>query len=131
MGSLSKNQFYKLHADKRDKRNIQAAAIMGYICAAATLLLGVLVQNYFVLIDVVVILGLALGVQLAQNRACAVIFLVYGIINVILNYIATGKVSGWWLVLVGIYAIDGTFKLHKAYQKYLAGASEPSAVSEQ
>lgn len=68
MEQLSKKQFYAQCASKKDKGNIRAAAILGYICAGATLLLGVLMQNYFIIIDVAIILGLSLGIHLAQNR---------------------------------------------------------------
>lgn len=119
MEQLSKKQFYAQCASKKDKGNIRAAAILGYICAGATLLLGVLMQNYFIIIDVAIILGLSLGIHLAQNRVCAVLLLIYSLINVIFSLLATGQISGWWLIIVGVCGIIGTFDLHKNYQNYL------------
>ena len=120
MEQLSKKQFYAQCASKKDKGNIRAAAILGYICAGATLLLGVLMQNYFIIIDVAIILGLSLGIHLAQNRVCAVLLLIYSLINVIFSLLATGQISGWWLIIVGVCGIIGTFDFHKNYQNYLA-----------
>lgn len=128
MNPLSKKEFYTQYAEKKDKGNIRAAAILGYICAGATLLLGVLMQNYFIVIDVAIILGLSLGIHIAKSRACAVAILVYSLINVIFSLLATGQISGWWLVIVGVVGIIGTFHFHKAYQSYLASfaaAPEP------
>lgn len=118
-GTAFKKQFYAQCASKKDKGNIRAAAILGYICAGATLLLGVLMQNYFIIIDVAIILGLSLGIHLAQNRVCAVLLLIYSLINVIFSLLATGQISGWWLIIVGVCGIIGTFDLHKNYQNYL------------
>ena len=115
MEQLSKKQFYAQCASKKDKGNIRAAAILGYICAGATLLLGVLMQNYFIIIDVAIILGLSLGIHLAQNRVCAVLLLIYSLINVIFSLLATGQISGWWLIIVGVCGIIGTFDFHKNY----------------
>ena len=120
MEQLSKKQFYAQCASKKDKGNIRAAAILGYICAGATLLLGVLMQNYFIIIDVAIILGLSLGIHLAQSRVCAVLILIYSLINVIFSLLATGQISGWWLIIVGVCGIIGTFDFHKNYQNYLA-----------
>lgn len=127
MEQLSKKQFYAQCASKKDKGNIRAAAILGYICAGATLLLGVLMQNYFIIIDVAIILGLSLGIHLAQNRVCAVLLLIYSLINVIFSLLATGQISGWWLIIVGVCGIIGTFDFHKNYQNYLAAfAAQPT-----
>lgn len=127
MEQLSKKQFYAQCASKKDKGNIRAAAILGYICAGATLLLGVLMQNYFIIIDVAIILGLSLGIHLAQSRVCAVLILIYSLINVIFSLLATGQISGWWLIIVGVCGIIGTFDFHKNYQNYLATfAAQPT-----
>ena len=127
MEQLSKKQFYAQCAGKKDKGNIRAAAILGYICAGVTLLLGVLMQNYFIIIDVAIILGLSLGIHLAQSRVCAVLILIYSLINVIFSLLATGQISGWWLIIVGVCGIIGTFDFHKNYQNYLSTfAAQPT-----
>ena len=63
MEQLSKKQFYAQCASKKDKGNIRAAAILGYICAGATLLLGVLMQNYFIII----VIGMVLATPLLSR----------------------------------------------------------------
>lgn len=123
MEPISKREFYTRYANKRDKRNIWGAAILAYICAALSLLLGVVLQNYSVMLDVLLIVGLTLGMQLAKNRVCAVLLLVYSCINTIIVTIGSGQVSGWLLIVAGIFAVIGTFNLHKDYQNFLQNSS--------
>lgn len=125
METLSKREFYARYANKRDKGNILVASILAYICAAITLAVGLLMQNYYILIDVVLIIGLTLGIQIGKSRACAVILLVYSCISTLLGLINTGKVTGWWLIIVGIWAIMGTFNLQKDYRNYLRQIGAP------
>lgn len=119
MEPMSKNEFYKKCANKRDQKNIRWAAILAYVCAAASLALGMLMGNYSILIDVALIVGFALGVQFARSRVCAVLLLVYACFSTILTLISIGQLTGWWLIVDGIWAIIGTFHFHKDYQKYL------------
>ena len=123
MEPISKREFYARYANKRDKRNIWGAAILAYICAALSLLLGVVLQNYSVMLDVLLIVGLTLGMQLAKNRVCAVLLLVYSCINTIIVTIGSGQISGWLLIVAGIFAVIGTFNLHKDYQNFLQNSS--------
>lgn len=69
MEEISKKEFYAKYANKRDKGNIRWAAILAYICAAISLAAGLLIQNYFIVIDVALIVGFALGIQIAKSRA--------------------------------------------------------------
>lgn len=119
MEGISKRAFYAKYANRRDKGNIRIAAILAYVCAAISLAAGLLIQNYFIVIDVALIVGFALGVQIAKSRVCAVLLLVYACISTILTLISTGQITGWWLIIVGVLAVMGTFRFHKDYQKYL------------
>ncbi|MBS6217909.1 MAG: hypothetical protein KH704_13435 [Clostridiales bacterium] len=118
IGEISKNEFYAKYANKRDKGNIRGAAVLAYGCAAISLAAGILIQNYLIVIDVALIVGFALGIQIAKSRACAVLLLVYSCTSMILTLVSTGRVTGLWLILVGVWAVMGTFHFHKDYQKY-------------
>ena len=119
MEQISKREYYAKYANKRDKGNIRYAAIMAYVCAAVSLALGIYIKNYLIVIHVALIVGLALGVQIAKSRVCAILLLIYGSVSTILTTISTGRVSGWWLIIVGVWAVIGTFNFQKDYQKYL------------
>lgn len=116
MEYLSKREFYKKYATKKDKSNIKSAAIFAYICAGVSLGLGLLQQNYSVIIDVALIAGLGLGIHLLRSRVCASLLLLYGFANSIFGLLSTGRIQGWWLILAGFMAVQATFHFHKAYR---------------
>lgn len=118
MEYLSKREFYKKYATKKDKSNIKSAAIFAYICAGVSLGLGLLQQNYSVIIDVALIAGLGLGVHLLRSRVCAILLLLYGFANSIFGLVTTGRLQGWWLILAGFMAVQSTFHFHKAYRLF-------------
>ena len=118
MEYLSKREFYKKYATKKDKSNIKGAAIFAYICAGVSLGLGLLQQNYSVIIDVALIAGLGLGVHLLRSRVCAILLLLYGFANSIFGLVTTGRLQGWWLILAGFMAVQSTFHFHKAYRLF-------------
>lgn len=118
MELLSKREFYKKYATKKDKSNIKSAAIFAYICAGVSLGLGLLQQNYSVIIDVALIAGLGLGIHLLRSRVCASLLLLYGFANSIFGLLSTGRIQGWWLILAGFMAVQATFHFHKAYRLF-------------
>lgn len=125
MEQLTKKEFFAQYAGKKEKTNITSAAGLAYVCAAISLGLGIYLHNYAVLIDVALIVGLALGIQRAQSRVCAVVLLVYGCINTVLMTLDTGRLSGWWLIFVGIWAVRGIFRLHRDYHSFLQDGTLP------
>ena len=125
MERMSKRKFCAQYASKQDRANINAAGIIAYLCAAISLVMGLLQQNYGVILDVVLVVGLGLGVQLGKSRVCSILLLIYGCINTLVYLLSTGRLGGWWLILVGVYGIKATFHLHKEYQRFLADGSIP------
>lgn len=118
----TKKEFLKLPENKRIKSELTGAAVICYICAAITLALGFTTDSFpLCLIDVAILVGMGLGIQLAQSRVCAIILLVYSIINVILLIAMTGKPGGYLIVIAGVMAVIYTFKAEKAWKQYQQG----------
>lgn len=116
---MSKDEFYKHPALKKCRGNINGSAIIMYICAGITFIINVLVaSNIFGLVDVFILVGLALGIQLGKSRVCAIISCVYAAFNVIYMIIATGSAGGYLVLIAAIYAIIATFQYHKAWDTY-------------
>lgn len=116
---MSKAEFYKQPALKKNRANINACAIITYICAACTFLINiVLVNNVSGMLDVCLLLGLGLGIHLGKSRVCAIILLVYAGINAIYTIVLTGRLGGYLIIICGIYAVIETFKLQKAWKEY-------------
>lgn len=72
-------------------------------------------------LDAFLLLGLALGIHIGKSRVCAVIVLVYSILNCLYALISTGKMSGYLIIIAGIYATIYTFKARKEYKEYING----------
>lgn len=125
---LSRREFLNHPNCRKYKSGIAASAIMLYFCAGLTLIFSVFVGgNIFSLVDVALVLGLALGLHLAQSRACGVIITVYSIINVIYMTILTGQPSGYLITIGAIGAMICAFQFHKAWNDYQRTGILPSS----
>lgn len=114
---MTKKEFDKHTNIVNVKKQIAGMGIACYIIAGINLILMFALQ-YDNLLDVLLILGMGLGIHLAKSRVCSIILTVYGGINVIVMVVLTGKAGGWWILVVGIYAIINTFKYQKAWTEY-------------
>lgn len=114
---VSKSEFCRNHAPDKMRKNIRLSAILCYISAAVTALFAILF-NPTMLFDVVIVLVLGLLIHLKQSRVCAVLLLAYSLINSGIMLMSTGQVSGWLIILAGVFAVIYTFQLEKAYQAF-------------
>lgn len=123
---ISFKEFYQKHCSDPVKKNIKGAAILLYFCSAITLLVSFAatalgVDIMAAALDAFLLLGLALGIHIGKSRACAVIVLVYSILNCLYALISTGKMSGYLIIIAGVYATIYTFKARKEYKDYING----------
>lgn len=121
---MTKSEFWKNAVPKNVKGQVVTAAVFAYISAAMTIILGVLSGNFLVIIDVLLVLGLGLGVHLAKSRACAIILAAYFLLNKILQWVG-GEFSGLYMAVIFIIGfvmgIVGTFAFQKQWKEYQAG----------
>ncbi len=116
---MTRQEFDRHPAIKRCKSNITGSAITIYICAGVTFLINVLLtMNFFGMVDILLLVGLGLGIHLGKSRACAIILCIYGAINVLFILITTGRIGGWLILVAAIYAIIATFKYQSAWTMY-------------
>lgn len=120
---MTKDQFYKHPNIAPVRSQIRGAGILCYVVAGISLVASVLMYGFWgifnVMFDVLLVVGLGLGIQLGKSRACAIVLTVYGVFNMIIMTISRGTLSGWWILLAGIYAIINTFKYQGAWEEYL------------
>ena len=116
----TKKEFLALPENRKLRSNIRSAAIICYLAAGLTALVGffVLDMGAYVLLDVAILLGLGLGVHLKQSKGCAIALLIYSILSCVLSSISNGQLSGWLVILAGIYAVISTFRLDKQWKAY-------------
>lgn len=119
----TKKEFLELPQNSKIKKELRSNAIICYVCAGISLALALFVlKQPTILIDVVLVLGLALGIHLKQSRVCAVLLCAYAVVNAIFGYVQNGKVSGYLILLAGIYSVITTFKIDKLWKSYRDGA---------
>lgn len=114
---MTKKEFDKHTNIVNVKKQITGTAIVGYVIVGINLILA-FATAFSNILDVLLMLGMSLGIHLAKSRVCAIILTVYGAFNMIVMTIANGGIAGWWILLVGIYAIINTFKYQKAWAEY-------------
>ena len=115
---MTRREFYKSSEMDSTRKNINGCAIAGYIVAALSLVANLLLlDNPSGIIDTILIVILSILVQTIQSRVAAVILCVYGVINMAIITMYTGKFGGWWILVVGVFAAINTFKFHKAWKE--------------
>ncbi len=133
---VSKKEFYTRYASPSLKRELKGSAVGLYVCAGITVVFHMLVSywssgpmgfvsNGIPWVDLVLMVGCALGLQFWKSRACAVVVMTYSVINTLILLLDTGKIGGWWIIVFGITALRATFSLHKEYVRYLRSGELP------
>lgn len=125
---LTKKEFLRHPNLKKTRSNVIASAVILYICAAFTAAMGYVGGNLFTLLDVILLLGLGLGIQLAQSRVCAIVVCIYAVYNVIVAVITTGTFGGWLILIAAIDAVTATFQFRKVWNEYQQTGILPAAT---
>lgn len=120
---LTKKEFLNLPAMKSCKSNINACGIALYIIGAINIVLQIAMGS--LPIDGICLVLLGLGIHLGKSRVCAILCTAFGGFNVLYMIMTTGRIGGWWSLLVGIYAIIYTFRYHSAWNKYQKDGTLP------
>ena len=111
-------EFLKLPENKKIRRQINGAAIICYICAAITLGLMAAAEEPSMLLDVAIVLVMGLLIHTTKSKVCAVILLVYAVINTVIVLVSTQQFGGWLLLVAGACAVSATFRLDKLWKAY-------------
>ena len=115
----TKKEFLELPENKALKRELVSDCVICYVASGISLILGVFVlEQPAILLDVLLVLGLGLGIHLTQSRVCAVILCVYAVINSLIGMVQNGAFSGYWILFAGIFSVVATFRLDKAWKAY-------------
>lgn len=130
--ATTKKEFLKLEENKKLYTACRASAILCYICAGiSVVLMCFILKNWFSIFEIVLIVGLGLGIHLKQSRVCAIILLIYSVINSIFLYIGYGRFGGWLVILAGIYAVIATFNANNAWKEYQQQAYQQQIYNQQ
>ena len=115
---MTRWEFFKSPKMSAISKNIFTCAELGYVLSGLTLYLNVIKNGLYSSIPtVVVLLACSLLIHLLQSRVAAIVMTAYSVLHIYITSIANGKLSGWWVVFIGVYAIIMTFKFQKAWQE--------------
>lgn len=116
---LGRMAFYKHPNVSSLKKQLAGCGIAMYILAALNCVIYAATGDIIsAVMAAVIFVGLGLGIHLGQSRVCAILLTAYGVFNMVVAYMASGRFSGWLFLLVGVYGIIYTFKFHKAWKQY-------------
>ncbi len=114
---MTRQEFFKSPQMNTISKNISTCAILGYVLAGLTLYFDVIKSGIYTSIGTVVVLAAcSLLIHLLQSRVAAIVLTSYSALVVLITNVMNGKYSGWWVVLIGVYAIIFTFKFQKAWE---------------
>lgn len=119
MGEMvSKADYLKKYSSQAFRQGIKTGAIIGYVLCGIVAL--TILVTPLAIIDLVIYLGLTLGVHLAKNKICAFGILGYGVLGCILGLILSGSFTGWGWIALGGYLISLFSKEEKVYNTFMA-----------
>lgn len=115
---MTRWEFFKSSKMSTISKNIFTCAVLGYVLSGLTLYLNVIKNGLYSSIPtVVVLLTCSLLIHLLQSRVAAIVLTAYSVLHIYITSITNGRLSGWWVVFIGVYAIIMTFKFQKAWQE--------------
>lgn len=115
---MTRREFLKSPEMDQTRKNIYSCAIAGYVVAVISLLANIfLFDNPSGIADSILIVILCVLVHTIQSRVATVILCIYGVLNMIVMSIYSGRFAGWWILVLGITAAINVFKFHKAWKE--------------
>lgn len=115
---ITKKEYIKNYADEKMIKDIKKAAIVGYICSGITAILGIVMVNIGIIVEVLIMIGLLLGMHLGRKKWCAMTYMCIAILDCVVSMVLTGSPSGWLVIVAGIWSVNTFNKLDKAYRVF-------------
>lgn len=116
---VPKGEYRRHYTPNSFRKQIRTCCILGYVFAGINLLMGIFVDP-FMLIDVVIQLGLLLGIHLGKSKGAAIGMIVYSVINMILMLVQ-GTFGGWLWLMLGIGLTVMINKVDQHYKEVTTG----------
>ncbi|MBQ9148698.1 MAG: hypothetical protein IJX69_03935 [Oscillospiraceae bacterium] len=116
---VSMGEYRRHYTPKSFRKQVRTTCIVGYVFTGINLIMAI-AFNPFVFIDVVILLGLLLGIHLGKSKGCAIGMIVYSTISMILS-LAQGTFGGWLWLAVGVGMLITFNKVDQHYKEVIAG----------
>ena len=121
---MTRKEFLQLPAMKSCRSNINSCGIILYVIAGFNVVVQIIGGTYS-FIDAALLLALGFGIHLGKSRIAALLCAAYGAFNVFYLLYMTGRVTGWWILVIAIDAVIYTFRYHSAWGKYVKDGTLP------
>lgn len=114
--AATRKEFFSSVCPQKIRKEINSAAIVLYICAAATAVVQII--GGILPIDGIIIAALGIWIHTRKSLAGAIIALVYAVFTCVGNYILYGTFGGWLIVLGALFALIYIVKGNKLWKEY-------------
>ena len=116
----TRKEFFESVCPAKIRKEINAAAIILYVCAAITAVVQVLAGA--LPIDGIIIALLGLWIHLKKTKAAAIVAVVYAALSCIGNFVVSGSLGGWLILAAAIIALVYICKGDKLWKEYSASS---------
>lgn len=123
---LTREQFNKHPNMKPVKKQITSYAIWMYVIVVLNIPALLLLEMANIL-DILIVAGCAVVLQVKQSRTAAIVFLVYTVINFVITLAVYGRGAGWVLILLAVKAYSSTNRLQSYWKRYQITGDIPYA----
>lgn len=113
---VSLKEYCKTYAPEKLRKSLRNWCIVAYVLVGVNVLFSLLV-NPLALVDTAILLGLTLGMHLGKSKGCAIGMIVYSAISMVVGLIATGSLSGWMWLCVGLAGYQALKKMAEQYKE--------------
>lgn len=77
------------------------------------------------IIAAALLVGLGVWIQLGKSRVASLITLIYGAYSMIMGSLDSGRLQGWWIPVIGGFAVFYTFKFNRLWGQYRRSGTLP------
>lgn len=110
--------FTQLEQVKKESGRMKTAGILCLVSAGITCLLGVVVGQYGIFLDAVIVAVLGLLIMIRKSFVASILLAVYAAINAIVSIMQSGRLGGWIIILAAVYSVFASWNLRKAWKEY-------------
>ncbi|MCH5186410.1 MAG: hypothetical protein J1F64_09870 [Oscillospiraceae bacterium] len=118
VSNITKKEYIEKYASPFLRNDIKKAAVAGYICSGISAVIWIVLGNPMAIFEILVAVGLLLGMHLGKSKACAIIYLCMACLDCLVGLIATGRPTGWIIIATGIYAVKTFVTIDKQYAEF-------------
>ena len=116
--NISKKEWLKSYAPQSVKNDIRNSAIICYVFAFITLVLGIVLEDPISFFSSFFFAGITLGAHLTKHKAWAIILCVYMGLNTIIGLAEDGTFVGYLYIIAAVAILISVNKLDKAYKDF-------------